>query len=357
MHLYVPQVYIGEISSARFRGRFGSFTQIAIASGIILNYGVSTNLSYYYTSLVAVGIIAVFECSVVWVYETPSWLVRHGQDIRAEAALKWLRGPHVNVKEELKKIVSAETLNLWLAVKQLSKRYITIPILIVMFSMFFHQIGGAHVLSTYAAPLYEEAGVPSPKKVALLAVGVVEFLATFFAIFLIDKMGRKSLLFFSSVGMVVGSTLLGLHYYFTRPSQCSNNSTLTESLMLQSQSDSGFSNCINKDYAPLAISSTVLYAVAYSIGWGPVPWVILSELIPAHVRGVASGAATIVNWASAALVIGVYLLYAEHVREWFAWWTFAVLNIIALFFGIIFIRETKGKTLQNIELYYQEHWF
>lgn len=349
-------MYIGEISSAKFRGRFGSFTQIAIASGIILNYGVSTNLSYYYTSLIAVGIITLFECLIVWVYETPSWLVRHGQYIRAETALKWLRGPRADVEEEVKKIASAETHNLWLAVKQLSKRYITVPILIVMFSMFFHQIGGAHVLSTYAAPLYEEAGVPSPKKVALLAVGLVEFLATFIAIFLIDFMGRKWLLYLSSVGMVVGSTLLGLHYLLTRPSLCpttsTNNSTLIESM---SQSDGEFSHCIRKDFAPLAISSTVLYAIAYSIGWGPVPWVILSEVIPAHVRGLASGAATIVNWASVALVIGVYLVYAESVQDWFAWWTFAVLNIIALLFAIIFIRETKGKTLEGIELYYREH--
>lgn len=349
------QVYIGEISSARFRGRFGSFTQIAVASGIVLNYGVSIKLSYFYSSLVAVGIIAVFECLVVWVYDTPSWLVRHGQRSRAVTALKWLRGPYVDVEEEIKEIESAESLNLWLVVKQLSKRYITVPIVIVTFSMFFHQIGGAHVLSTYAAVLYEEAGVRSPKKVALGTVGGVELAVTFISIFMIDAMGRKLLLFLSSVGMVVGSTLLGLHYYFTRPSLCSsaNNSTTTDSL---NQSDSEFANCINEHLAPLAITSTVLYAVAYSIGWGPVPWVILSELIPAHIRGVASGAATIVNWASAALVIGIYLTYAESVQYWFAWWTFAVLNIIALLFALIFIRETKGKTLESIELYYREHW-
>ena len=307
----------------------------------------------------------MFECLVVWLKESPSWLIRHGQHQKAVKVLQWLRGPSVKVEQEVERIQEAESLSLWLAMKEMStKRHIAIPIVLVMLSMFFHQIGGAHVLSTYAALLFESAGVAEPELTALVAVGGVELVATFLTILVIDFVGRKFLLVLSSIGMVVGSAMLGAHYFITRPSTCTQlvsigNSTVEESEFLQLQearSGDMFQNCINTQFAPLAISSAVLFAVAYSIGWGPVPWVLLSELIPVRVRGAASGIATLVNWGSAALVIGVYLEYSEAVRDWFAWWTFAFLNTIAAVFAIVFIRETKGKTLEDIEIYYQEHW-
>jgi MFS family permease len=354
-------VYIGEISSPKLRGLFGAFTQIAIATGIVLNYGISSfpKITYFYSALIAVGIITVFECLVVWLKESPSWLICHGQRQKAVQVLQWLRGPSVKVEQEVERIQEANSMSLWLAMKEMStKRHIAIPILLVMLSMFFHQIGGAHVLSTYAALLFENAGVAKPELTALGAVGGVELVATFLTILVIDFVGRKVLLVLSSIGMVAGSAMLGAHYYITRPSTCdpvgSDNST--GDFLIQARSGDMFQNCINAQFTPLAISSAVLFAVAYSIGWGPVPWVLLSELIPVRVRGAASGIATLVNWGSAALVIGVYLEYSEAVRDWFAWWTFAFLNTIAAVFAIVFIRETKGKTLEDIEIYYQEHW-
>ena len=294
----------------------------------------------------------------MFLYESPSWLIRHGQSPHAVRVLQWLRGPLVKVEREVERIEAAESLSLWLAMKEMSRRHITVPILVVMFSMFFHQIGGAHVLSTYAAILYEEAGVPNPKITALCAVGGVELLTTLFSILVIDFVGRKLLLVFSSIGMIIGSALLGVHFLLTRPSQCTETTPLTNNSTenLQNQAPNGeFENCINMEFVPLAISSTVLFAVAYSIGWGPVPWVLLSELIPVRVRGAASGIATLVNWGSAAFIIGVYLEYSHAVRDWFAWWTFAVLNLIAAVFAIAFVRETKGKTLEDIEQYYRDH--
>lgn len=350
-------MYIGEISSAKLRGIFGSFTQIALAAGILLTYAISTipDFPYYYNSLVAAGIVAVFECMMIWLYETPRWLVLNGQNQEAHSTLRWLRGPKSEIESEISSIESAEAASMWLACREISRsrRNVTVPIMLVMVAMFFHQFGGATVVASYAAVLFEEAGVANPKVTATYAVGVVEFCATFFSIFVIDLVGRKLLLILSGIGMVIGSTLLGLHFYLTRPSLCSSSFNGTSPEVLPE--DGVFENCLNSQYAPLAIASIIIFIVAYSIGWGPVPWVLLSELIPIKVRGVASGMATIVNWVSLALVVGVYLEYAELVQEWFAWWSFSVLNALAVVFALIFIRETKGKTLEHIEEYYKEH--
>ena len=100
----------------------------------------------------------------------------------------------------------------------------------------------------------------------------------------------------------------------------------------------------------MAVTSVIIYDVALSVGWGSVPWVILSELIPLQVRGLAGGIAILVNWGTSA--VGVYLDYAAAVELWFVWWSFAVLNALGIVFVAVFIRETKGKTLEDIENYY-----
>ena len=352
-----PQVYIGELSSAKLRGIFGSFIPIALAMGVLLTYALSTisDFPYYYNSLVAAGIAAVFESMMVWLYETPRWLILNGQSQKAHHTLRWLRGPSSEIESEIYKIESAETASMWLACREISRlrRHVTVPIVVVMLAMFFHQIGGGTVVASYAAVLFEEAGVANPRVTAAYAVGGVEVFAVIFSVFVIDLVGRKLLLILSGIGMVIGSTLLGLHFYLTRPSLCSSSSNGTLSEMLQD--DAVFENCLNSQYAPLAITSIIIFIVAYSIGWAPVPWVLLSELIPNKVRGVASGMATIVNWVSLALVVGVYLEYGELVQEWFVWWSFSVLNSVAVVFVLIFVRETKGKTLEDIEEYYREH--
>ena len=110
-------------------------------------------------------------------------------------------------------------------------------------------------------------------------------------------------------------------------------------------------------YAPLAIVSITTFNLAFSTGWGTIPWILVAELTPLQVRGITTGVATVVNWGTSSIVVGFYMQYAAAVHVWFAWWSFMVLNIAAVVFTIVFLPETKGKTLEDIERYYQEHRF
>ena len=354
-----PQVYIAEISTAKFRGIFGSFTQIGLATGILLNYSIGSipGFPYFYNSLVATGTVAVFEVMMVWLKETPRWLVSKSHYQEAYHTLIWLRGPSVNTEDEIRSIESSDSSSIWSAWKEFAKRSVAVPVMIVIVVMFFQQIGGLNAISSYAASLFEEAGVANPRVTATYAVGGVELFSTVISIFVIDLIGRKILLIISGAGMTVGTALLGVHFYITRPSLCASvaNSTLTDlAEMLQ---DSTTDAPCNTQYGPLAVVSIITFGFAFSVGWGPVPWILLSELIPLQVRGLASGIAILVNWGTSAIVVGFYLEYADVVQVWFAWWSFAILNAAGVLFTIVFIRETKGKTLEDIEKYYQEHRF
>ena len=333
-----------------------TFIQVGLVTGILLAYvmGSIPGFPYYYSSLVAAGIITVFLVLMVWMKETPRWLLSRGLCTEAHHTLTWLRGPDVDVDDEICTLQSSKTTNIWKAWKEFSKRNVAVPVLIVMVMMFFIQIGGLSALSSYTASLFREAGVANPRITAMYSFGAVELLTTFIAIFTIDIFGRKSLLLVSGVGMTVGSALLGVHFYLTRPSLCASSAHNSTLLDLAETKDSD-TPC-NTQYAPLAVTSVIIYGAALSVGWGSVPWVLLSELIPLQVRGLAGGIAILVNWGTSALVVGVYLDYAAAVELWFAWWSFAVLNALGIVFVAVFIRETKGKTLEDIENYYKEHW-
>ena len=336
-----------------------AFIQIGLVTGILLTYvmGSIPGFPYYYSSLVAAGIITIFLMLMVWMKETPRWLL--SKDLYAEAyhTLTWLRGPDVDVDAEIRALQSSKTtsVSVWKAWKEFSKRNVAVPVVIVIVMMFFIQIGGISALSSYTASLFREAGVANPRITAMYSFGAVELLFTFISIFAIDILGRKFLLLVSGVGMTVGSTLLGVNFYLTRPSLCSSSASNSTLLDLAETLQDSDTPC-NTEYGPLVVTSVIIYGAAFAVGWGSVPWVMLSELIPPQVRGLAGGIAILVNWGTSALVVGVYLDYAAAVELWFTWWSFAVLNALGIVFVVIFIRETKGKTLEDIENYYREHW-
>ena len=352
----IMQVYHGEISSAKLRGIFGSFAQLSLSLGVVLVYGIGSieSFQYYYVALIAAGVTAVFELMMVWFKETPRWLLSNGCGDETIAVLRFLRGPEISFEKELNDMkgnLSGNTNLSWLQVlKEFKRRSVLIPFLIMAVIMFFQQVGGLNVISTYIEIIFKDANVPHPELAPIYAVGVAGLVTAFVATIVMDIFGRKFLLIVSGIGTLLGTTLLGTHFFITRPSLCQNSTNLTATLLQNSPSlqDSTDVSC-NPQYAPLAIVGIIVYTVLFTIGWGPVPWVLLGELLPLQVRGVASGIVTFINWGTAAMVTGFYPHYAKSVQLWFAWWSFSVLNLASVLFVVLFVFETKGKSLEEIQ--------
>ena len=218
-----------------------------------------------------------------------------------------------------------------------------IPFLLLIFLNIFQRGCGIDVLAAYAGSIFQEAGAPNPNLTATFAVGAVNVFATLMAIVLVEFVGRKLLLAVSAIGTFLGSMLLGVHFYITRPELCTN-STL-----------SGFSVELHEEVScdshllPLAVTGVVIFNLGFSIGAGPVPWVLLSEYLPLKVRGVAGGVVVATNWATASLVVGSFLSFTEELGAWTAWWTLAGISFIGFFVFVLFIVETKGKTLEEVQ--------
>ena len=266
--------------------------------------------------------------------------------------LNLLRGPDANTQKEIRGIQKAqerqEDLSVWELVKEFRHRSVFQPFILVLFLMVFQQFSGINAAIFYAASIFSDAGVPNASLISVFSVGGVQIIATLVAVLLIDKLGRKILLIISSVGMCLSSTLLGIEFLISK-SICSNSTDHPVHHLPA---------ICNHSVGWLAILGAILFIVFFSLAWGPIPWLMMSELMPLRVRSLAASFATLFNWSLASLVTFEFHTYAERLSPKFAWWSFAVVMLISVFFIILFLPETKGHSLEEIEEYFdQGHLF
>ena len=106
----------------------------------------------------------------------------------------------------------------------------------------------------------------------------------------------------------------------------------------------------------LAVGCLAIFIIGFSIGWGPIPWVMMGELAPLQVRGILSGIATAVNWSFATVITSAFSKYEEAVQPYGAWWSFCLISVLSVVFVIVFLPETKGKDLEEIEAYFKKRY-
>ena len=327
--------------------------------GLILSFGVGSihNFPYYHVALVAIGIVVIFEICMIWLPDTPFSLLSRGQLVKAKHSLMLLRRKDSETESELneiKEFVSSienkrRCINFW---RPFLKKGTFIPLVYMLMMVLFLQIGGGSVVVSYAATIFSDAGSKNPRTTAVYAIGLASLLGNVVMFSTVDLLGRKPLLILGSVGMIVGSAMLGTHFVITRPSLClSLNTTSFNELNITSEIENmtDADNTCNRQYIPLAIISLFLFRFACSVGWSPLIPVLFSELFPLRVRGSVSGIIILFNSLTAATVDLFYFPYSQLVQPWFATWTLSAINLAGAIFVLVFIPETKGKSLEELE--------
>ncbi len=347
-------MYASELSSSRWRGQLTAFYQLSIVIGITLSYAVGAipSVTYVHSAIVALGIVAIFELFVAFIlYESPRWLFSVGHADRAEKALSWLRQSQEIAKEEATEIkrllLNSPRLPLKQKLVEFRKRHVFIPLILSLVLIFFHQFSGINVIIAYAATIFQSAAVDNARAMAFFVVGALQLVAVAICSCLVDRLGRKVLLVSGSVGMFLSSAALGTHFYLVQDSDCQTDSANASNVTTSSDDD-----VCNSHLAPLAISSLVLFCVAFSVGWRALPFIVMSEIFPLQLRGILSGVGLCLLSAFAGIVAGFYPDFEEAAGTHTAWWSFALVSFSGIFFVIFCIPETKGKSLEELEMHF-----
>ena len=361
------QLYILEIASAKLKGIFGSCNQFFLTIGLFLSYffgieykqsdGTYFTVKYWQIALIAVGIVALFESLMLFTYESPRWLLSKHKERKAFQTLKGLRGPNFHITEEMEQIKATlqYTHSMLEQLKEFRHCSVIIPFLLVVMLLFYES--GIYIAFFYASHIFLEAGLSERhvNLISTIAIGAVQVFATLASVVLVDRLGRKFLLTLSSTGMALSCLVLGI-YFYVYDNVCESCLVGDPACNFSVINDTihKYFPCNTTHFGYLAVACIVILIISYSLGLGPIPWTALSELMPNHVRTLAGSLAVVINWIINFIVTFGFKFYSRPpIGNDGAWWTFAIVLFSAIFMVILFLPETKGHTLEEIQEYFE----
>ncbi|BBM96970.1 MFS transporter, SP family, ERD6-like sugar transporter [Marchantia polymorpha subsp. ruderalis] len=331
---FAVPIYIAEIAPRQLRGFLGTFNQLAVTIGIMLAY--LGGLFLQWRLLAATGIIpcSLLLLGLFFIPESPRWLAKAGgHDEELVMALQALRGKDADITTEMNEIkhgVEESMMQPEASLGDLCDRKLFRPLLIAVGLQVLQQFGGINAIMFYAGAIFKSAGFANAN-IASFGLGSIQVFMTAVAASLMDKAGRRLLLMVSAGGMAVSCFLVGFSFY------------LQEQLTHPSHMDTFVSM--------LALISLLVYIISFSLGMGAIPWILMSEVFPSHVRGLAGSLATLANWSCAWAVTMTFNL----MLEWSAsgsFWVFAAECALTVVFVVAIVPETRGRTLEEIEAFF-----
>ncbi|CAG0894217.1 unnamed protein product [Cyprideis torosa] len=322
-------VFLGEIIEPEIRGTLGLLPTTIGNLGILAMYLVGSFADWTQLAMFGATIPCIYMFCMFLVPETPRFYISRGKRQAAFKALKWLRPDGHRLAHELKEIElhmetreKAEKAGL----RDFVKPVYVQALLISMGLMFFQQFSGINAVIFYSAQIFRAAGSKMDENLSSIIIGIVNLLATLISNVFIDKLGRKILLYISGTFMSISLFILGL--YFNWKSEDNDLSHL------------GW----------LPLSCFIIFVSAFSIGAGPIPWLMLGEIFPVKIRGMAASATTAFNWTCTFIVTKNFKSITTGLGIHGAFWLFGINCAIMVAFVALFLPETKGQTLEMIEL-------
>jgi MFS transporter, SP family, xylose:H+ symportor len=322
----VVPIYIAEVSPARFRGRLVALNQLNIVFGILLaflsNYVIANLASPDTAWRWMFGIVTVpsllFLLVALMLPESPRWLAIHSKGGQAMTVMEKLG--FNDPAGELRVIQEAEARLERAVAPGLFQASYARPVACAIAIAMFNQLSGINALLYYAPRVFELAGAGADSALLQsIAVGGTNLVFTILALFLIDRFGRKPLLYVGSI--FCAATLLLVGY------------------QLESAQPDG----------TLILMGLLGFIAAFAVSQGAVIWVFISEVFPSAVRGKGQALGSTTHWVMAAAITWAFPVFAASVGGWvFAF--FGAMMLLQFFWTWKFMPETNGIALEDMEL-------
>ncbi len=322
-------MYMGEISPAETRGKISGLNQLMITVGMLFAYGVNYAFLHVFEGwrwMLGGAMVPaiVLLLGTFLLPESPRFLVRIGKNELALKVLHQLRSSE-EAESEYDEIINSKHSDSGTFKDLFTKK--ALPAVIAGCGLtLLQQLQGANTIFYYSSQILAKVfGSAIGGVVSTVGIGVVFVLATVVTLLIVDKFKRRSLFMSGSIGMGTCLLLVGLIY----PAARANHAWATWAVF--------FFIC--------------LYVIFYAYSWAAVTWIVVGELFPANIRGLATGIASTVNWFGNILVALFFPVLLEKVGLSIIFFGFAAICVIGFLFAKYILYETKGKSLEEIENY------
>ncbi len=330
---FVVPLYLSEISPQKIRGMLVSLYQLAITAGILFSYLINRLFAlseYNWRWMLGCGLIPalILIIGISFLGDTPRWLISKKREDEAKHIFKKI-SPEIDIDRHIADIKSSmETPDNAKKTASNFQPWMLTPLLIGIGMMFMQICTGINTIIYYTATIFTAAGFTDTLSAlyATIGIGFVNFFMTFVAILFTDKLGRKPLLYAGLSGMTASLLILGGSFYLT--------------------------DILGPNLKWIAVGSVVIYIACFAFSLGPIGWIIISEIMPLKIRGLAMSICTMANFGFNFLIALTFPVLIEHIGEAYTFWIFGIVGIFSLWFTFRYIPETKGRSLEQIE----NHW-
>uniref|UniRef100_A0A8D2H954 Solute carrier family 2 member 6 n=1 Tax=Urocitellus parryii TaxID=9999 RepID=A0A8D2H954_UROPR len=282
-------VYVSEIAPAGVRGALGATPQLMAVFGSLSLYALGLLLPWRWLAVAGEGPVLVMVLLLSFMPNSPRFLLSRGRDEEALQALTWLRPADADVHWEFEQIQdNVRRQSSRVSWAEARDPHMYRPVLIALLMRFLQQLTGITPILVYLQSIFDSTAVLLPPKDDAAIVGAVRLLSVLIAAFTMDLAGRKVLLFVSG----------------------------------------------------------------YAMGWGPITWLLMSEILPLRARGVASGLCVLVSWLTAFVLTKSFLLVVKAFSLQVPFFFFAAICLVSLVFTGCCVPETKGRSLEQIESFF-----
>jgi len=313
--------YISEIAPAKDRGKLVGLYQFNIVFGILIaflsNYLLNNTGENAWRWMVGIEAFpaAIYTIFALTIPKSPRWLLTKFRNSEAKTVLKIIspdQDPEklmLEIKDEMVNTIPNENIFL--------KKY-RFPLILAFLIAFFNQLSGINALLYYAPRIFEEAGLgESTALLSSIGIGVTNMLFTLVGIILIDRLGRKQLMYIGSIGYIISLSLVSAAFFFSWQG----------------------------NIVPILL---FMFIAAHAIGQGTVIWVFISEIFPNHLRGSGQSFGSSVHWVLAAVVPSLVPILFSTIGAGMVFLFFAIMMVLQLLFVIFMMPETKGVSLEEL---------
>ncbi|KAL1497476.1 hypothetical protein ABEB36_008435 [Hypothenemus hampei] len=327
----VLTMYIGEVTANHNRGKYSCILGVYIALGVLYPLAVGSSLSIKTFTLSCILPLEIFLIFfTLYAPESPQYLVRIGKLKKAEKALVNL---HSLSKEqaqkdimELQRVLEKQNQEGGGYAEIFKGRATRKAFIISAGCLVLQQLSGINAITGYMEGIFIDSGSTIPPELAAALVGVIQVIFSYVTAVLIEKLGRKFLLFTSASGSAVSIILLGLYFYLQR---------INFSMLAY--------------FWWLPVTSLVFYIIAFNLGIGPIAWTIMSEIFPDNVKSSGASLVTAISFVLSFIVTLAFPIISDALGLAGSFWLFGICCILGSVFVHFVVFETKGKSMSEIQ--------
>ncbi|KAF8777797.1 Facilitated trehalose transporter Tret1 like protein [Argiope bruennichi] len=329
MYSVAVPAYVIEIATIKIRGFLCSCYQVSYTIGVLIAMLLGITIMWSWLAIVGAFLATSAAFFMYFIPESPPWLIANEKYSEAVESFRTLKGNDVDILQESSEANEQHFIEQpqnTVSFREFKKPELYKPIVLSIGLVFFQQFSGINALMAYTVEIFERAESSVDPSVAAAVVAGVQVLATSVGSILLDKNGRIKLYAISGIFVTVGLITLGIY------------GILAKKLTLQTET-----------YGWIPLASFIVFVASFSLGYGPIPYLMTPEFVPLHCRSAVLAISGVFSSLFLFLVTKTFDDFRYFLSDYGVYWVYGIFSLLGCLFCWFCLPETKGKSLYDIQ--------